>query len=731
MRRDVETSLREVKAAAGSLVGYVERYVRLERRGGRHPKASCPFHREKTPSFHVYGDHFHCFGCGAHGDVIDFLSRIEGRPVGEVVRDLRVEGGIANGPSPEATRRIEEHRKAADALADEPDPYELICPVPSNTPALWGGEGFPTAPILRPGAPLGEALRLQLPVDELHVCLGYRGELLGYVVRTPRNRAGRKGTYQVGWSRNVRLADGSLAEGWSFVSFPHPRAIYGAQLVGQAREEGRPLRYLIVEGEKCQERGARHVGADWIVVSWVGGGRAWHHTDWSLIAEGEEVVLWPDADESGEGRRTMTAIGEHLAALGCRSIRWVEPAPGCPDGWDLADAVDHDGWNAQRLLSVVEGANPWMPPAAVHEPVQGAEEVEGRLPPGLPPRPPARDKILSAEENAALARFTRRVRHFRAVVEAPPPTLQFTLPGFLRGTVGLVVGAGGSGKSFAMLQSMISLAAGLDIWSLWSDQPDRIASLPAPPGRCVYVAAEDPEEIVDWRTHHLGVDAAVRLDAFGLDAGEVMERIDQNLRIVPVYGQGRDNALAVAQGRTDAAVVPGPLYECLVQVGFGALVIALDTLGRVASTLEEREGGDMGQVIDICEALTVDTGRANVWLAHHINKASAVNGQAQEQQAVSGSRKLTDHCRWQANMATMDARDGERRGLTDEERRRWIGVAAAKLNYAENSGARWWRRGDHGILVGGNRPPECERTERGEPAHAVKSTRAIREVARG
>lgn len=38
--------------------------------------ACCPFHNEKTPSFKVYEDHYHCFGCGAHGDHIDFVQKL-------------------------------------------------------------------------------------------------------------------------------------------------------------------------------------------------------------------------------------------------------------------------------------------------------------------------------------------------------------------------------------------------------------------------------------------------------------------------------------------------------------------------------------------------------------------------------------------------------------------------------------------------------------------------------
>jgi DNA polymerase len=42
------------------------------------PMIACPFHDDSTPSLRVYSDHFHCFGCGAHGSAIDWLMIIEG-----------------------------------------------------------------------------------------------------------------------------------------------------------------------------------------------------------------------------------------------------------------------------------------------------------------------------------------------------------------------------------------------------------------------------------------------------------------------------------------------------------------------------------------------------------------------------------------------------------------------------------------------------------------------------
>jgi DNA primase len=43
------------------------------RRDGRVLKGCCPFHQENTPTLFVYPEHFHCFGCGSHGDALGFF----------------------------------------------------------------------------------------------------------------------------------------------------------------------------------------------------------------------------------------------------------------------------------------------------------------------------------------------------------------------------------------------------------------------------------------------------------------------------------------------------------------------------------------------------------------------------------------------------------------------------------------------------------------------------------
>jgi DNA primase len=93
--------LEELRART-PLPALIGRKVRLAR-AGRQWKGCCPFHSEKTPSFHVYEDHYHCFGCGEHGDAISFVMKSEGLGFMEAVAQLAAEAGMrVPEPSPEA-----------------------------------------------------------------------------------------------------------------------------------------------------------------------------------------------------------------------------------------------------------------------------------------------------------------------------------------------------------------------------------------------------------------------------------------------------------------------------------------------------------------------------------------------------------------------------------------------------------------------------------------------------
>lgn len=89
-------------------------------RAGREWKACCPFHNEKTPSFTVNDDKgfYHCFGCGAHGDAIRFLTDNRGLPFMDAVKELAAKAGMeVPQPDPRARERAERASSLTDVMA--------------------------------------------------------------------------------------------------------------------------------------------------------------------------------------------------------------------------------------------------------------------------------------------------------------------------------------------------------------------------------------------------------------------------------------------------------------------------------------------------------------------------------------------------------------------------------------------------------------------------------------
>ena len=103
-----EKILEEVRAG-NDIVDVISGYVRLQKKGGRY-WGLCPFHNEKSPSFSVNGDMqvYHCFGCGAGGNVYTFVMNYENYTFPEAVRMLAQWAGVAlpqEEDSPEARSR--------------------------------------------------------------------------------------------------------------------------------------------------------------------------------------------------------------------------------------------------------------------------------------------------------------------------------------------------------------------------------------------------------------------------------------------------------------------------------------------------------------------------------------------------------------------------------------------------------------------------------------------------
>ena len=103
-----------------NLPEFIGETVTLADKSGSH-EGLCPFHAEDTPSFKVFSDHYHCFGCGAHGNAIEFLMEQQGLSFPEAVRALASRSGV-EVPSSERANPEE-----PDALSGARDVLRRAC----------------------------------------------------------------------------------------------------------------------------------------------------------------------------------------------------------------------------------------------------------------------------------------------------------------------------------------------------------------------------------------------------------------------------------------------------------------------------------------------------------------------------------------------------------------------------------------------------------------------------
>ncbi|MBD9390260.1 hypothetical protein IB237_23960 [Agrobacterium sp. AGB01] len=347
MSSDVERLRRDV-----SLSSTVASYGYRLQRNGREYQTCCPFHAENTASFTIYAgqdgvERFHCFGCGEHGDVLDFVRKLKGVSLPEAMR-LLGSGDCS-------------HHHISRAETPATDAYDGIVPVtPPVEPLLPGRR-------VRLYNPKRRGKRAEWGAFAPSMVFPYRhrdGSLMGYVLR--HDLPG--GTKETPMVMFVRLEDGTQT--WCRFPFPKPRPLYGLQ---ELPDSGK---VIVVEGEKCRDSLRKATGHS--VVSWAGGTQGAKHTDWSPLA-GRDILIWPDFDVSGLS--TSSDIAQRLTALAAKVqlVGFTETdkasqaevfsyadwqAGNLPSrGWDCADAVDA-GWTKARLQTFMrQTIRPYLPPA--------------------------------------------------------------------------------------------------------------------------------------------------------------------------------------------------------------------------------------------------------------------------------------------------------------------------------------------------------------------------------
>ena len=359
------------------IVQVVAGYVALKK-DGKEYKGCCPFHSENTPSFYVSPakGFVHCFGCGAHHDVIGFVQRYEGLSFVDACKKLG-HRDFAPTASAQPAQVAEKPREGK---------WVPLMPVPDDAPDLLRGDGW-TVPLWNPK----RNKHSRFKPTRADAYRNGTGQLLGYVLRCEFGDG--KITPTVTWCIGP---DGAMQ--WCIRPFPTPRPLCGLDVLAmqvatiagpdgkrrawvragellelQADEHVEMLEWppvLIPEGEKCRAAGAGALPM-YAAVTWPGGGKGVQYVDWSPLKD-RDVVLWPDADVPGRQAmlgyedytgRFHAGVAQFLHRVGVRSMRYVD-TEGQPPGWDIADALDDDWtprqlatWAAQRVtdLDVVRG----------------------------------------------------------------------------------------------------------------------------------------------------------------------------------------------------------------------------------------------------------------------------------------------------------------------------------------------------------------------------------------
>jgi RecA-family ATPase len=249
----------------------------------------------------------------------------------------------------------------------------------------------------------------------------------------------------------------------------------------------------------------------------------------------------------------------------------------------------------------------------------------------------------------------------------PPPPIDFVFPGLIAGTVGALVSAGGTGKSFLALQLAASIAAGCDLTGLGWVAPGSAAR------KATYFPAEDPEIALRHRLYPLGQRIASQC---------ARDLVVENLR---VYSVSSGPNLLQQQWSDEIR-----------RKAEGSRLVVFDTLRRFHFA-DENASGDMAMVLSGLEMIAEDSGAAVLFL-HHTRKDSALNGQGGEQQASRGSSVLVDNVRWQANLTGMTEKEAINHCIPNNERHLYVRLTLPKINYSAKPVDEWLIRTSSGLL---------------------------------
>lgn len=291
---------------------------------------------------------------------------------------------------------------------------------------------------------------------------------------------------------------------------------------------------------------------------------------------------------------------------------------------------------------------------------------------------------LTGEQGAGCLPFDLSGASVRALLSTIPPERKYLVRDILpANVVGLFAAAGGTGKSFGVLQLAVSLATG----SPWLGLPVGIR------GSTLIVSAED-----DRTEIHRRLLAVVEHNCMGMDEDEkstARDVIGSNVFIIDRVGN--DNRLTAQVDRELIRTGMAARISATAQaMDDPPVLIVLDPLSRFDGG-EPNANDDGTRLIECAETIRRETG-ATILLPHHVNKASIRDASA-GQEAIRGASGLVDGARWVGLMATLQKDDAKKYAVERENASRYVRFDVVKGNYGPPFDGQWLERGPGGVLM--------------------------------
>ncbi|MDM0108680.1 helicase RepA family protein [Variovorax sp. J22R24] len=274
------------------------------------------------------------------------------------------------------------------------------------------------------------------------------------------------------------------------------------------------------------------------------------------------------------------------------------------------------------------------------------------------------------------------------VLTTPPPVLDQVLPGLLAGTFGVCAAAGGSGKTTLLLQMCFALATGTPLCDGLFEDIDAVRRAPA---KVVMVCAEESASIIWHRLHAIAAhllkdDPSMTVD----DRAEFLRHLQANLVVFPLQGVSN---LALL----DEDFAPTDSFSDLADVCKSARLVVLDPL-RQFHRGDENKSDAMNAVAQLLQQLATRSGAA-VIAAHHTNRASTNEGNADQAGAARGSTALSDAARWQANLWRPTPAILKQYDIAADDVSRYVCLNIAKANYMAPRPLSLLQRVEGGVLA--------------------------------